>query len=766
MKIVWLVAALATAMAMAPGPARAQDSTAAAPETLARVVTLPEVVVSTARADERMPIAKTVLGREEMKRRNWGQDTPMALAGLPGTYAYSDAGNGIGYSYLSIRGFPQRRISVLIDGVPLNDPESHEVYWIDHPDLLASSQEVQVQRGVGSALYGAASVGGSVNLETAPFGAARSASAVAAYGSYDTGRLMVQLDSGPLSGGWNLYGRYSRIESDGYRDQSWARLWSYNFAARRTFGQQSLTLNLFGGPETTHLAYKGVPQPYLDGQITGDVERDRRANLLSYPGEADHFFEPHYELLNSWTPKDGIAVSQTLFWFDGEGYYDEQRLDSLGGYRLTPWAADTTQYPDLYFQDAYGNRARDAQGRPLLLQTNLVRHRYIRNRHYGWVPRARFWHAHGELIAGGEIRAHDGHHIGTVISGDGLPPGTEPDHRYYDYHPRTLSAGLYLREEYRALTSLTVTADLAWRHQSYRMRGDVYGGVQFDQDYDFLLPRLGLTYVPRPELRWFASWALSHREPAFLNLFNPEAAGSLPNYAVRDPASNTYQDPYSKPEHVNDFEAGVTWSGGRASATANLFRMDFRDELVDYQFNSDLAYYLTTNAARSVHQGVELSARGELSPGAGARLVLDAAATLGDNHFVSFQEQVDPVTVIDHDGKALAAFPAVIASARARLEWRGASLTPEVTYTGRIYLDQNEDVSASAAPRTVLNLSGSYRWPFGQGSAVELGVRVLNLTGLRYESGGYFDYDTSGNYVPHYVVAAERNAIAELRVDW
>jgi len=762
MKIVCLMAVLA----IAPSPARAQDSTAAAAETLAKVVTLPEVVVSTARADERMPIAKTVLDRAEVKRRNWGQDTPMALAGLPGVYAYSDAGNGIGYSYLSIRGFPQRRISVLIDGVPLNDPESHEVYWIDHPDLLASSQEVQVQRGVGSALYGAASVGGSVNLETAPFGTSRSSSAVLGYGSYDTRRLMVQMDSGTLPGGWNLYGRYSRIESDGYRDQSWTRLWSYNLAARHTFGQQSLMLNLFGGPETTHLAYLGVPSPYLEGQISGDVGRDRRANLLSYPGEADHFFEPHYELLHSWTPRDGITVSQTLFYFDGQGYYDEQRLDSLGAYRLTPWAADTTLYPDAYFQDAYGNRARDAQGRPLLLQTDLVRHRAIQNRHYGWVPRARFRHERGELIAGGEIRAHDGHHTGTVITGAALPPGTEPDHLYYDYHPRTLSAGLYLREEYRAASAFTVTADLAWRHQSYSMRGDVFGGVRFDQSYDFLLPRVGLTYLRSPEVRWFASWALSHREPTFLNLFNPEAAGSLPNYAVRDPATNTYQDPYSRPERVNDYELGVAWSRGRVSATANLFRMDFRDELVDYQFNSDLAYYLTTNAARSLHQGMELSARGDLSPGPGTRLVIEAGATLGDNHFVSFQEQVDPLTVIDHDGKALGSFPAVLANASARLEWHGASLTPEVTYTGRIYLDQNEDVSASAAPRTLLNLSGGYRLPFGQGSGVELGVRVLNLLDKRYETGGYFDYDASGNYVPHYIVAAERNAIAELKVDW
>src|SRR5262249_40379632 len=153
---------LAAALTVPPILARAQTPSAAGTDTLQKVVPLPEVVVSTTRPGDRTPVARSTLTRTEIRRVNWGQDTPMALATLPGAYAYSDAGNGIGYSYLSLRGFPQRRISVLVNGVPLNDPETHEVYWIDHPDLLSSTKEAQVQRGVGAALYGAASVGGAV----------------------------------------------------------------------------------------------------------------------------------------------------------------------------------------------------------------------------------------------------------------------------------------------------------------------------------------------------------------------------------------------------------------------------------------------------------------------------------------------------------------------------------------------------------------------------------------------------------------------------
>jgi iron complex outermembrane receptor protein len=378
-------------------------------------------------------VAKTVLKRDELQQLNWGQDTPMALASLPGAYSYSDAGNGIGYSYLTIRGFPQRRISVLINGVPLNDPESHEVYWIDHPDLLSSTSEVQLQRGVGSAIYGAASLGGSVNLDTAPFGSTQRTSATLAYGSYDTWRTVLELDSGNLGAGWNLYGRYSRIETDGYRDQSWSKLWSYAFAARKVAGNHSIRLNLYGGPEQTHLAYLGVPLDNLDGLVTGDRDKDRRFNPLTYPNEADHFFEPHYELIHSWSPRPSLAVSQTLFYFDGSGYYDEQRsLQALADYRLGSWS---TYDPTLFGADSlsyYENNGatltRDAQGRVTVTNFDAVRRRWVANRHYGWVPRARVEHDRGVLTVGGELRFHDGHHIGTVLSGNGAPRARTRSH--------------------------------------------------------------------------------------------------------------------------------------------------------------------------------------------------------------------------------------------------------------------------------------------------------------------------------------------------
>jgi iron complex outermembrane receptor protein len=726
---------------------------------------MPEVVVTTTRADARAPIARSTLTREQLRGRNWGQDTPMALASLPGAYAYSDAGNGIGYSYLSIRGFPQRRIGVLINGVPLNDPESHEVYWIDHPDLLASSAEVQMQRGVGSALYGAASVGGSVNLETSPFGPAPAASATLAYGSYDTRRAMLEGDSGPLPGGWNLYGRYSRIETDGYRDRSDTELWSYTFAARRQLARHTVRLNLYGGPEETHLAYLGVPQAILDGGITGDRDRDRRFNPLTYDGERDHFFEPHYELIHSWSPREGLALTQTTFYFDGEGYYDERRFgQDLATYRLTPWATnDTLLLPRAYYRDADGDGVldRDGSGRATVERFDLVRRRTVQNRHYGWIPRARLEHDRGTLTVGGELRAHDGRHFGQVLSGDGLTPGTPPDVSYYDYHPRTLSAGLFAREEWRPGPSWQITGDLAWRHQDYRMRGDRYDGVRFDQAYDFALPRLGLTWTPRSDLSCFVAWAQSRREPAFRDLYDAEGVGSVPLIVNGEPLI--------RPERVNDYELGAHWERAGLALDANAFWMEFADELVYAgQFNTDLGYPIIGNAARSRHRGLELSARRDLPLSGGWSAALAANGTVSWNAFREYREVygTSPGDTVSYDGNTIGFFPGTIANLSARVSWHGAMFGLEAQHVGRIYLDNTERADASIGPRAVLNLSGGYRLSAPGITAAELSLRLFNVLDRRYATGGYMDYDASGNLVPHFIPAATRNTLVQARVEF
>ena len=342
-----------------------------------------------------------------MRSSYWAQDVPMLLAETPGTYAYSDAGNGIGYSYVKIRGFSQRRVAVTINGIPLNDPETHEVYWVDHPDLLASARSVQVQRGVGSALWRAPSEAPS---RSAP--SPRRSSG----GSGSKSEWVAMTPSafradgvGLLDNTYVVSGRYSRIKSMGYREQSWSDLWSYAFSMARLDSWMTTRLNLYGGPERLHLAYYAVDRPYLDGRITGDANQDRRFNPLTWRNETDNFYEPHFELIQDVKLSQSAALTSSIFYFPGKGYYDDFPYgpQAFADRHLPDFTVSSnTIFPASYYADTSGT------GPYTVIASDMTQRLWVRNKHYGWVPQARVKHAHGELTVGGEWREHTGRHWG------------------------------------------------------------------------------------------------------------------------------------------------------------------------------------------------------------------------------------------------------------------------------------------------------------------------------------------------------------------
>jgi len=276
-----------------------------------------------------------------------------------------------------------------------------------------------------------------------------------------------------------------------------------------------------------------------------------------------------------------------------------------------------------------------------------------------------------------------------------------------------------------------------------------------------------VTFTPDPRWSAFAAWAYSSREPAFRDLYDAEGAGSLPLYGTIDVANGVYEDPLITPEKVSDFELGGTWRATDASATLHLFRMDFRDELVYAgQFNTDLGFPILGNAARSVHQGIEAAAQWETALAARTRLTLAGNGTFSDNHFVEYREVygTEPGDTVSYDGNQLSLFPAVLGNLSARLRWRDLTVGAAAQYAGRIYVDNTESRAASIDPRTVVNLTGEWRLPWRGGPGTTLALRLFNLFDERYEASGYMDYDATGAYVPHFVPAATRNLLAELRV--
>ncbi len=291
------------------------------------------IEVTATRAREGIdPATFTNIPQQRIQESYWGQDPAMLLPDLaPGFLAYNDSGNGIGYSYFTVRGFGQARTRVTLNGAPLNDAESGELFFIDLADFLSTAGDVQLGRGV----FGLSGIGGSLDITTASAALEPSFTLQGGAGSFGTRRLVARYDSGLVGGAWSLLARYSRTSTDGYREQSWVEMWN-TFLSLSRFGTRStLRVNFFGGPEKTHLAYEGVPKSVLDGGLSGDVDRDRRTNPIRYPGELDEFVQPHFQVLHDFQFAAGTRLSQTFYAFRGDGSYEQLRSQRTLG-RVQP----------------------------------------------------------------------------------------------------------------------------------------------------------------------------------------------------------------------------------------------------------------------------------------------------------------------------------------------------------------------------------------------------------------------------------------------
>ncbi|MEN6295781.1 MAG: TonB-dependent receptor plug domain-containing protein, partial [Chloroherpetonaceae bacterium] len=368
---------------------------------------LPSITVSTNRVIEsKSPVPFSIITESEISKSYIYQDLPDLLSALPSIYSYSQNGNSIGYSNLSLRGFEQRRISVLINGIPQNDPEDHDVYWIDFPDLSSNLGLIEVQRGGGLTSYGPPAIGGTINLSTTNFVNQRGIKIYAGGGFQEFGgkgdalkqnvsKYSIEASSG-YTDGYAFYGRLSRINSFGYRDHSWVTLNSYFLSAAR-FGKNVTTqINVFGGPISDGLSYTGIPKEYITDKEKRLVnynywEYDSTGKNVSYSQtrrnqEVEEFSQPHYEMLNDVKISDNLQLLSSLFLYTGAGYFD---------YDATGWT--NAQMFQLTAKNGYPD-AKD----PL----NPIIRAYVGNKQVGWIPRLLWKHTNGDLLTGFELRIH------------------------------------------------------------------------------------------------------------------------------------------------------------------------------------------------------------------------------------------------------------------------------------------------------------------------------------------------------------------------
>lgn len=708
------------------------------------------IIVTTTRKQPHIdPIPLKNLDRKTIEERYWAQDPPMLLAETPGVYAYNESGNGIGNSYLMLRGFGQNRVAVMINGIPLNGGDSHDVWWVDLPDFAASLKDIQVQRGVMSGLYGGSALGGSINLVTDSFARERRLRLSQGMGSWGTQKSNIEFSSGVLDEALSVNLRLSSIRSDGYRDQSWTKSWAY-YANLSHLGERSTTrINFYGGPENTHLAYKGI--------TAAQLENDRKANPLAWADEEDHFHQPHFELHNSWQIDSDRSLSNTLFFTKGDGYYEQFRED----------------------RDFYEYNLVEAPNNEV---TDLIRRRTVDEWDAGWIPQFDWLKGRHKLQFGGELRLHRSEHFGDVQWAEVYPANLPQYQRFYDYKIKKTSLSAYFKDRIQLSDDFALEAVLQMQHQGIELYEDKRFDVAYTRDYNLVSPRLGLSWNPAEGRSFFMSASHGGRSPAHRDVYNAGDFWSGPGGEIyqeywgnesyvshfRESGGQlTYIGPEAKSEKVLDLELGGRLSSKRFTVDLTLYWMDFRDEIVPYAgAQDDNQYPNNGNAEQSRHSGLELGAKVILLEG----WSLSGAANFTQDRFAKYTEygydwSADPpapiVTV--YDDQAIPGYP--VYSWNLRVDGEIGMLSPWIAASGngRQWLDGRNEDARSVEPFTLLDAGLSIQLPgFEYLKGLNLNLRVNNVLDIEYESSGYIEFDDGD---PRWFVGAPRNWYAGLSVD-
>ncbi|MDX2282740.1 MAG: TonB-dependent receptor [Bacteroidia bacterium] len=679
---------------------------------LTRLIAVDEQVLITAtRASEKTATTYSTVDRGTIRRLNSGRDIPFLLDQLPSVVVNSDAGAGIGYTGIRIRGSDPTRTNVTINGIPLNDPESHGVFWVNLPDLASSVDNIQVQRGVGTSTNGAGAFGATLNLQTSRLHYEPYAEYAGTLGAFNTRKHTLSAGTGLIGSRFAVDARLSSIYSDGWVDRAFSDLNSW-YVSAGYYGKKSLLkLLAFSGAEQTYQSWWGIPEAYLDDQAL------RRSNYYTYENETDNYRQDHYQLHYTWSPRPALDVNASLHYTYGRGYYEQFReADPFSAYGL----------PDLVL------------GGDTLRETDLIRRRWLDNHFYGTVFSVRYRPSERvELTLGGGLNRYDGEHFGELIwmqfAGD-----RRIRDRYYESHSRKLDGNVYLKGFWQLSRRLSAFADLQYRQVDYVFGDSTLRApgtdndlrpIQGDELFRFFNPKAGLTWTLSPESRLYASWSVGSREPVRSDFIDaPEGQQPLP-------------------ETLYDLETGYRLARGRWSFEATGYWMRYRNQLVLNGEINDVGASVRRNVPDSYRLGIELAAAWQ----AADWLTVSANLALSRNRIRLFEEYLydyDPFSleVIRHENVAIAFSPAAVAGA----SWRfrpveAVEISLVQKYVGRQFLDNTANRGRSLDPFFVQDLQASWLIPAPWAKELRIGLAVNNLLNAQYEPNGYtFSYKLGG----------------------
>jgi len=624
------------------------------------------------------PVTFDRIKAEEIENNYTVFDIPRYLSDLPSTTFYSESGNGIGYNYLSIRGFDQRRITVSINGIPQNDPEDHNVYWLDFPDLLASTELIQVQRGAGSGVFGYPAIGGSINIITSNFSNKPKLELSASYGSYVTRKYSASFSSGLIDEKYSVYAKLGQILSSGYKQKTWVNFKSYFLSAVRYDKNLTTQLNFFGGPVADGLGYTGIAKfAVKDRNLRRENYSYWEADESGYnytlqrrPEEIENFSQPHFELLNDLEISEKLKMNSALFLVLGEGFFDYDGSWSVfydDYFRLEENGFDTSFIP-----------------------TNALIRAKVENKQYGWIPRFSLEHLNGILFFGAEFRKHNSVHWGSIIYAENLPPGVTKNYKYYSYEGAKDIFSVFVNESYQLNDCWNLLGELQIAYHKYRLFNEAYVGTDFTVDDIFFNPRLGINYKVAAPLNIYLSYARVSREPRLKEYYDAaeSSGGEVPQFKVNADGSFNFDEPLVKPETMNDLELGAAWNDKDHSLTLNFFYMLFNDEIVKDGQVDRFGQPTTGNVDRSVHLGAEISAIVKLL---NDKLEIFGNAAISKNTIEEGRFFIDEKNSIDLSGNSISGFPDVLANVGVAFNHSGFYLKLTGKYVGEFYSDNYGD---------------------------------------------------------------------------
>ena len=749
-----------------------------------RVYITPSISISSTLAKVQSSVTYSELNSGQIQEKNSALDIGHVLSELPSLYSVSQNGNNIGYTSISLRGFDQRRISVMINGVPQNDPEDHNVYMINVPDIASSSESIQVQRGAGLMNYGSAAMAGSINIQTIAGASQYKVTASQFIGfqqlfsnndNQDTWypsitKSSLHIQSGLIGSKYAFNAKLTSIQSLGSRKHSYSSLQSYFLSATRFDDKSTSQINVYGGPISDALAYTGLPKSWINSP---SLQREN-LNGWSYDSsgatvgwftnrrrqEIENFSQPHIEILNDIHISEHLSLKSTLFHYSGEGFFDYD----------ASWADAATLRitPEYGFQDS-------------IIPANALIRGFVGNSQYGWIPRLVWEHEKGVLTLGAEYRSHNSIHWGKIRYAEQLPSGFDPDYTMYEYqgHRRILSA--FAREEWNISDKFSLKAEAQLVHHVYGISkekaGNSYtsyidingnsignGNQLFSKDYLFLNPRIGSVLKADEDNTFSFSLAYTSREPRMRNLYAAEdsyfgarplfQSSILPNGQI----AFDFYHPLVKPEHMLNTELGWKYQSNNVNVGITIYVMNYYNELVKSGRLDIFGVPVDGNAPRTDHMGIELELSKSFMVSQSYTLELAGNLTYSKNTIIDYTYYTAKGEAVSLNNNTVAGFPDIIGFGRISLRNNSTLLSIHSKIMGGFHTDNfgnllrtdariKEDLSNSLTGYYTDNTVNSYT-VFGMDiqyecknvsigiPALRLKMQAINIFDTLYASGG------------------------------